>query len=272
MENRNVVAEKNSRSKFVGAKVMRVPVGLIRMADYQRPVDMNKVMAIVREFDPRRVRPIELSFRDGAYYCFDGQHRLRAYQHLGHTEIDAQVHFGLTHEEEAKLFADQHRNEKHISKRDEWRARIVAGQADASAMEIASTLNAFGYTMGVAPHANLTPVGAIHEVQRIYEETGLYGLQTALAIASGAWGNTREAVHREILSGLRTIVKSYPLQRTHVKRFVKKLSAFPPNEILKKSATVFGRGGKRTARCMVDYYNRNLRCTSSEWLNPEKLK
>lgn len=258
--------------KCLPSKVMEVPVHLVQFANYQRPVDMKKVEAIMREFNPRRVRPIELSYRDGVYYCFDGQHRLRAYQRLGQTKIEAQVHFGLTYKEEAKLFADQHRNEKHISKRDEWRARVLAGNADAGASAVSETLRVYGYTMDICPQTGLTPVGAINEIQKLYDETGLPGLNSALAIATGAWGNTREAVHREILSGLRTIVKSYSLQKPQIKRFIKKLSAFPPNEILKKSATVFGRGGKRTARCMVDYYNRNLRNTSSEWLNPEKLK
>lgn len=280
MKNMNVVAEsvaneqlqQDKGAKYFPSKVMEVPVHLIQLADYQRPVDMKKVEAIMREFNPRRVRPIELSYRDGVYYCFDGQHRLRAYQRLGQTKIEAQVHFGLTYNEEAKLFADQHRNEKHISKRDEWRARVLAGNADTSASVVQEALRVYGYTMDICPQAGLTPVGAINEIQKLYEESGLEGLNSALAIATGAWGNTRDAVHREILSGLRFIVKSYPIRKPQVKRFIKKLSVFPPREILKKSATVFGRGGKRTARCMVDYYNRNLRAASDDWLDPEQIK
>ncbi len=177
--------------KCLPSKVMEVPVHLVQFADYQRPVDMKKVEAIMREFNPRRVRPIELSYRDGVYYCFDGQHRLRAYQRLGQTKIEAQVHFGLTYKEEAKLFADQHRNEKHISKRDEWRARVLAGNADAGASAVSETLRVYGYTMDICPQTGLTPVGAINEIQKLYDETGLPGLNSALAIATGAWGNTQ---------------------------------------------------------------------------------
>lgn len=49
--------------KCLPSKVMEVPVHLVQFADYQRPVDMKKVEAIMREFNPRRVRPIELSYR-----------------------------------------------------------------------------------------------------------------------------------------------------------------------------------------------------------------
>lgn len=59
-------------SKFNGIHFESIPVEEISMANYQRPVNMARAKRIVKEFDSNRMRPIELSYRAGSYWCFDG--------------------------------------------------------------------------------------------------------------------------------------------------------------------------------------------------------
>lgn len=44
--------------------------------DYQRPIDMDFVKDKIRHFDPGKIEPVHVSYRDGKYYVMDGQHTI----------------------------------------------------------------------------------------------------------------------------------------------------------------------------------------------------
>ena len=46
--------------------------------DYQRETDSREVAKILKEFDPRVVNVIKVSYRDGRYFCVDGGHTISA--------------------------------------------------------------------------------------------------------------------------------------------------------------------------------------------------
>lgn len=43
---------------------------------YQRMIDTNRVARMVKQFNPNLVNPPKVSFRDGKYWVFDGQHTI----------------------------------------------------------------------------------------------------------------------------------------------------------------------------------------------------
>jgi len=55
---------------------------LISSQSYQRDVDQKRVSYIVTNYDPHKFGIIKVSFRDGKYYVFDGQHRIAAFKVL----------------------------------------------------------------------------------------------------------------------------------------------------------------------------------------------
>lgn len=77
---------------------------------YQRTLNKNKVKRIAAEFDERIANEPKLSFRDGKYYVFDGQHTIAARKLLNHdldVDITCKVYFDMSEEDEALLFAQQ---------------------------------------------------------------------------------------------------------------------------------------------------------------------
>ena len=240
-------------------KIMDVDITQIHMAEYQRTPSQAKVMSIVREFSEHRVRPVELSYRDGAYWCFDGQHRVRAYQILNKRTIKAQVHYGLTYEEEAFLFAEQHRNETHISKRDEWKARMEAGNVDLETGHILHELEKLGFTVSATPVAGKRTIHAISEVQKIYRRHGAKGLQILATVINEAWPTEVKATHREIVSGIGKIMSTYTLSATQWSRLAERLGSKTPSEVLRLAKQELGKGEKRTAICFVKIYNAHLK-------------
>lgn len=74
---------------------------------YQRPVKERVVDKLVREWDPRLLTPLVVSYRDGRYYLVDGQHRVCGGKKKNSgKDVDmlCQVYYGLTYEQEAELY------------------------------------------------------------------------------------------------------------------------------------------------------------------------
>ena len=88
--------------------------------DYQRPLDPIRVKKIAGHFNPCLVNEVKVSYRDGKYYIFDGQHTTAALRlrNAGDLDISCKVFYGLTREDEAKLFSQQN-GEPRKRRRDE---------------------------------------------------------------------------------------------------------------------------------------------------------
>ena len=56
---------------MINSKMLEVPRG-----SYQRELNINRVRKIAAKFDPRLVNPPKVSYRNGHYYVFDGQHTI----------------------------------------------------------------------------------------------------------------------------------------------------------------------------------------------------
>ena len=78
--------------------------------DIQRKLSPMRVSEIERNYSPMVANPIKVSFRDGKYYIFDGMHTRAAMCGMNGTDnfpIFCRVFYGLTKEDEARLFAIQ---------------------------------------------------------------------------------------------------------------------------------------------------------------------
>ena len=76
----------------------------------QRELNTDRVHKIVKQFDERVANEPKVSYRDGRYYVFDGQHTIaaRVERNGGNPlMILCKVYYGLTEKEEARLFAEQ---------------------------------------------------------------------------------------------------------------------------------------------------------------------
>ena len=69
---------------------------------YQRPVLERVVDRLVREWDPRLLTPLVVSFRDGRYNLVDGQHRVCAMRKKNNGKdvtVLCRVYRGMTYEQ-----------------------------------------------------------------------------------------------------------------------------------------------------------------------------
>lgn len=96
---------------------------------YERPLDEKRVRKIVREYDPKQVSQIILSYRDGVYYIIDGQHTVEATRRIFGEEykLNSKVFYELTPQEEADQFHKHNTNKKPLSRGDDLNAKVISG-------------------------------------------------------------------------------------------------------------------------------------------------
>lgn len=244
-------------------RVMRLKIDLIKMADYQRKPSDKVVNKIINEYDLNRDRPIELSFRDGAYWCFDGQHRVQAHKNMGRDTILAQVHFGLTYEQEAALFAKQHLNERKVSVRELWSAAVKAGDEYPEIKEIIQIVEREGFQIKSHTDSRSNVISCPRVIQQIYAKHGARGLKDVLFVIKTAWPNMPSNTHNEIFSGFLKMMNTYKLGDDEWNRLRDRLATITPDKFLVKANTHIGRGGRGVALLMTTMYNKNLRSEKS---------
>lgn len=104
--------------------------------DYQKPLNEKRVAQIVAAFDENIANEPKVSYRDGHYYVFDGQHTVAARVMLNGgkpVRILCKVYRDLTPEQEAILFAAQTGFAAKPTPGNRLRARLFAKDKEAIA-------------------------------------------------------------------------------------------------------------------------------------------
>lgn len=258
-------------------KTMNVNIANIHMADYQRTPNSNRIRKIMNEYDPHRDRPIEVSYRDGKYWCFDGQHRTRVHELMGNETILAQVHYGLTYHDEAALFARQHENVQSINSKDRWNAAVASGTKSPEVREIIRMCKEAGFEISTESFkvAKADTFGCVCELQKLYKKHGKNGFVTMLWLINTAWPNQpemKQRTHREIVAGICKLMDTFNMDDRMWNKLQSKLSKEKPDVFLTKANTAQGRGGKRVAIRMVGMINSGLAHDNPRRLNEYLIK
>ena len=100
------------RKKEFAYKEMTLPSTVLEVPreSYQRNFNDKRAQKIAKEFDERIANEPKVSFRDGRYFVFDGQHTIAARKLLNGGEdlpIKCKVYFDMSEQDEALLFAQQ---------------------------------------------------------------------------------------------------------------------------------------------------------------------
>ena len=263
----------NTVTKKTSMVVREIPVQSVSFAKYQRSVNKKRVDAIVESFNPNRMRPIDVSYRDGKYFCFDGQHRTAVYKLLSIPTIPAVIHFGLSYEDEARLFVEQSVNVGSINNVSKWHGCLEA--KDKEPMIINNICQKFGYTVAAkrAKQQN-TNIHCISALQKAYHDIGASGLECVLSLINDAWYGKPDSVRIDVIDGLALIRKIYdndPSKPSRIdwKRMRRILKANSPTSLIfdagKYRIGKYDWGSNRGvpfARHLIEVYNKNLSMSS----------
>lgn len=150
---------------------------LISNQPYQRDVDQKEVAYIVSNFDPHKFGIIKVSFRNGKYFVYDGQHRIAAFKVLNGNQdgvVKCEVHIGLTYEDEAKYFAEQYLGSKNVNIVYRWRALYEAKEDPV--YSIVNSVRAIGIDVKFSKVKSANRIIAFKQLNDIWENLDLIKL------------------------------------------------------------------------------------------------
>ena len=230
---------------------------------YQRPVLDRVVDKLVREWDPRLLTPLVVSYRDGRYNLVDGQHRVCAMRKKnGGKDVTAlcRVYHGLTYEQEAELYYKLDRAKGHLRLSHATKALVESG-ADAEIIEIKRLLEDAGFVWALdKPTWEAFEVEATRAVINAYRLLGGAAFSRMLELTARTWHGAPSSVKASFLSGMALFLKTYETELDD-NVFIKRLSAVDPEEILRRGKADFStnKAALRFARVILGKYNSQQR-------------
>lgn len=229
-------------------------IGSVRVdSEYQRDLSQRRVERMVKEFDPHRFQPIEVSKRaDGSHWCIEGQHRLAAARRLGMHVIAAMVHVGLTSTDEALLFWMFQRDRRALSAWDSFEARLH-GQ-ETVAVGVDATCRDAGVTYGRGTNFD---VQALVVLETVYRMGGKDLLGSTLRLIQRIWPVAHRRFDGNVIGGLGLVLHQYRVDPAWSEdRLVTVLSGVTPSYIVAEVKQA--RGGLASGADRVDYTAGNL--------------
>ena len=172
---------------MINSKLLEVPRG-----SYQRELNAKRVRKIAAKFDPRLVNPPKVSYRNGHYYVFDGQHTIAVLKLLNGGRdlmIRCIVYTGMTESEEALLFAQQAGEAAKLTPGDKMRAMIYGG--DPECMAFLKATESVGLRLDYAQRRGKHRIGCIGTAFEEFKRVGADLYKEALSLIVAAWQLSR---------------------------------------------------------------------------------
>jgi len=178
--------------------------------NYQRPLRSERVKLIVKSFDERIANEPKVSFRDGKYYVFDGQHTIDARKVMNGGKdlpILCKVYMGMTEEEEALLFAKQTGESARLTAGIRVRAEVFG--KDGIATSFLNANDELGIELDYDQKLGYMRIGCIQTALEAYRKLGAERYKEAMGIIIAAWGGEPNSFRSENVIGITRFVDLY---------------------------------------------------------------
>lgn len=223
---------------------------------YQRKLNVRRVGEIVKAWNGDLFKEPKVSYRDGQYWVFDGQHSISAWQEkFGDKPMLCKVYKGLTWLEECEAFIQQNGIAKDPSQLEKLKAMKEAKYEDVSSMVALAEKVGYSVNFNCAKNDPNTIV-AIAKVYKAYTTLGASAYIDMLAAIRDAWPNDPDAVDGRVITAMTVFYKTYGgnFKRADLS---KSLRSITPMAIIRNGKNSIQRNG--IAREIVKCYNNKRR-------------
>lgn len=215
-------------------RIQKIPVELIQIADYQRVLRDSIVNKIVKEFEPVGLGNLLVSFRDGRYWVFDGQHRLSALKIMGVKTAECIVYTGMTYYDEAKAW-DYFNTTKKATKLDKANSEFLRGEP--LAVAINQAVEECGLMIDYKAANRDGAIRAYSAIESIYKKYGKARLQKTLRFLKETFGLSNSVYRRSVLIGTTEFFVRYENNPKFNQKFLEKQLVKNGIDVLNNLAT-----------------------------------
>lgn len=221
---------------------------------YQRALDVKRVAKIAKNFNGDTFNEPKVSYRDGVYWVFDGQHSIAAWRQFHDNKdnpVQCKVFKGMTWIEECEAFIRQNGIKKDPTTNEKLRAAYNEKRPDVVQMVTGASLCGFVCDFSTSKTANR--IVATSTLFRAFNALGYDMYLDMLTAIRDAWAGDADAVSNQVLTGMFTFYKEYG---GNFKRedLVSSLRKVRPIDIIRDGKSSTQKNGY--AREILKYYNR----------------
>lgn len=207
MKNENPIKPyvKPYKEMMIDSDQLEVP-----RSTYQRRQEPEQITKISRNFDERVANEPKVSYRDGRYFVFDGQHTIAARVHRNGGNplpILCKVYFNMTEQEEALLFAQQTGFSRMLGAGSELRARAF-GEDQVVLKFIAATEEA-GAILDMSQKRGKNRLACVSTAFKEFSRLGPEKYKEAISILLEAWDGDPDALRSETVTAMCSFVDLY---------------------------------------------------------------
>lgn len=242
------------------------PSQLVIDKTYQRDLTVSRVDKIAGDFDGDLFNEPKVSFRDGKYYVFDGQHTVRAWEKKFEDKpIYCKVFKGMTWMDEQKVFLAQTGYSSPLTTNDKFKALYNGGDRDIVNMVRGAEQVGFIVQFGRSDKSASKHIKAVKSLYNAMMTLGFNAYVDMLTVIHDAWPGIDERVNQNIIKGMSEFYKAFYGSFTQ-SDLIKALSRVRPIDIIREGRATSLKHGH--AREIVKAYNRNRK---AHRLDAEKL-
>lgn len=220
---------------------------------YQRPLDQKRVAQIVKEWNGDLVNEPKVSYRDGQYWIFNGQHTTAAWQHLYRgmdKPILCKVYKGMTWLEECEAFMEQNGLSKDPTTNEKLNAAFNSKNPDV--VDMVEKCALCGFVVDFRNSKTPTRIVATGALFRAYKRLGGETFLDMMTAIKEAWYGDMDAICAQIITGLSTFYKTYDGNFTREK-LVASLKGVTPSKIIARGKNDTKRSNTYTREIVREY-------------------
>lgn len=177
---------------------------------YQRPLDQRRVEKIANEFSGDLFNEPKVSYRDGKYWVFNGQHSLAAWRYYHNNEdkpVFCKVFKGMTWLEECDAFMKQNGLSKDPTTNEKLHAAF--NSKDPDVVDMVEKAKMCGFDVNFSMCKTPTRIIALSALFRAYKAIGGEAFLDMMTAIKEAWYGDIDAVSQQIISGMAAFYKAY---------------------------------------------------------------
>ena len=251
--------EKTYQEMSLSSDVLEIP-----RHTYQRTLNPDRVKRISVAFDEKIANEPKVSFRNGHYYVFDGQHIVAA--RVDHNAgkalpIRCKVYTGMSDQEEAMAFANQAGYSAVPSIGMKLRALVFAN--DPEAIGFLKATEETGLRIDYGQHKGKLRLDCIGAALVEYRKLGAEKYKEALRLIVEGWDGDPDSLRAETVTSVCRFVDLYEGEYDR-KRLVKKFRSVDPMKIYRDGRAMAAQlpGYKKYLQQVVLIYNGSSKKTA----------